>query len=61
MTKQLDFTGKTILVMGTANKKSVAYHIGKLLTEAGAETVVKHLRDIPAVIEAFGLWEGADA
>ena len=31
------------------------------LTEAGAETVVKHLRDIPAVIEAFGLWEGADA
>jgi enoyl-[acyl-carrier protein] reductase I len=31
--------GKRILVMGIANKKSVAYHTAKLLEQAGAEVV----------------------
>ena len=31
------------------------------LTEAGAETVVRRLIEIPAIIEAFALWEGVDA
>lgn len=30
------------------------------LTEAGAETVVRRLVEIPAVVEAFGLWEEFD-
>jgi len=30
------------------------------LIEAGAETVVRRLKDIPAVVEAFSLWDGAD-
>ncbi|MEL7274007.1 MAG: HAD family phosphatase [Pseudomonadota bacterium] len=30
------------------------------LTDAGAETVVRRLADIPAVVETFGLWDGAD-
>ena len=32
----LQLVQKTILVFGGANKKSVAYHVGRLLTEAGA-------------------------
>jgi enoyl-[acyl-carrier protein] reductase I len=39
----LDLAGKTILVLGVANRKSVAWHIGQLLTEAGA-TVVYSVR-----------------
>ena len=35
----LQLTGKTIAVFGVANRKSVAYHIGRLLTEAGANVV----------------------
>ena len=35
----LELTGKTILVFGVANRKSVAYHIGQLLTEAGAKVI----------------------
>lgn len=35
----LQFIGKTILVFGVANKKSVAYHIGRLLSESGAKVV----------------------
>ncbi len=35
----LQLTGKSILVMGAANRKSVAYHVGKLLTEAGADVL----------------------
>lgn len=30
------------------------------LTDAGAETVVRRLTDIPKLVEAFGLWNGAD-
>jgi len=32
----LQLDGKTVLVMGLANKKSVAWHIGRVLVEAGA-------------------------
>lgn len=35
----LQLTGKPILVMGAANRKSVAFHVGKLLTEAGADVL----------------------
>lgn len=35
----LQLTGKSILVMGAANRKSVAYRVGKLLTEAGADVL----------------------
>ena len=35
----LQFAGKRILVMGVANRKSVAWHIGRVLGEAGAEVV----------------------
>jgi enoyl-[acyl-carrier protein] reductase I len=33
----LELTGKNILVFGVANRKSVAYHISRVLTEAGAK------------------------
>ena len=32
--------------------------LADLLTEAGAETVVKRLSDIPKVAEAFAAWDG---
>jgi len=32
--------------------------LSDLLTEAGAETVVNRLSDIPAVVEAFAVWDG---
>jgi len=35
----LQLAGKRILVFGVANRKSVAYHAGRVLTEAGAECV----------------------
>ncbi len=35
----LKLNGKTIVVFGVANKKSVAWHIGKTLEEAGAHVV----------------------
>ena len=35
----IDFSGKTVLVCGAANKKSVGFHVGKGLQEAGAEVV----------------------
>ncbi len=35
----LGLEGKTFLVCGVANKKSVAFHIGRVLSEAGAEVV----------------------
>jgi enoyl-[acyl-carrier protein] reductase I len=35
----LKLTGKTILVMGVANRKSVAWHVAQVLTEAGADVV----------------------
>ena len=35
----LQLTGKTFLVMGVANRKSVAWHVAKLLKESGARVV----------------------
>jgi enoyl-[acyl-carrier protein] reductase I len=35
----LGLSGTTLLVFGVANKKSVAYHDGKTLEEAGAKVV----------------------
>jgi enoyl-[acyl-carrier protein] reductase I len=35
----LGLGGKSVLVFGVANKKSVAYHVGKTLEEAGAKVV----------------------
>src|SRR5262249_55719750 len=35
----LGLSGKTLLVWGVANKKSVAYHVGRTLEEAGANVV----------------------
>jgi enoyl-[acyl-carrier protein] reductase I len=35
----LQLSGKTVIVCGLANRKSVAWHVGQLLTEAGAKVV----------------------
>jgi enoyl-[acyl-carrier protein] reductase I len=35
----LGLAGKSILVMGVANRKSVAWHIAQVLTEAGADVI----------------------
>ncbi len=35
----LQLTGKTILIFGVANRKSVAYHVGRVVSEAGASCV----------------------
>jgi enoyl-[acyl-carrier protein] reductase I len=35
----LQLVGRRMVVFGVANRKSVAYHVGKLLREAGAEVV----------------------
>jgi enoyl-[acyl-carrier protein] reductase I len=39
MTDFLKLAGKSILVFGMANRKSVAYAVGKVLTESGADVV----------------------
>src|SRR5256885_14752663 len=35
----LQLAGKRVLVMGVANKKSVAWHVSRVLVEAGAEVI----------------------
>lgn len=35
----LQLTGKSILIFGVANRKSVAYHVGRVVGEAGARCV----------------------
>ncbi|HUY35646.1 MAG TPA: SDR family oxidoreductase [Pirellulales bacterium] len=35
----LQFAGKSMLLFGVANRKSVAYHVGRVLREAGADVV----------------------
>jgi enoyl-[acyl-carrier protein] reductase I len=35
----LQLSGKSILVLGAANKRSVAWHVGRVLTEAGANVI----------------------
>lgn len=39
MTNFLQLDGKTILVTGVANRKSVAFHVGRVLTESGANVL----------------------
>ncbi len=39
MSDFLQLDGKTVLVFGVANRKSVAYHIGQTLEEAGAQVL----------------------
>jgi enoyl-[acyl-carrier protein] reductase I len=58
----LNISGKQFLVFGVANRKSVAFHIGRVLTEAGAnvvyvvrsperkESVQKLLGDVPIYV-----------
>jgi enoyl-[acyl-carrier protein] reductase I len=35
----LELSGKSVLVFGVANRKSVAFHVGRVLEEAGAKVV----------------------
>ena len=35
----LQLAGKSILIFGVANRKSVAWHVGRVLAEAGAKCV----------------------
>jgi enoyl-[acyl-carrier protein] reductase I len=39
VTDFLQLSGKTILVMGVANRKSVAWHVGQVLSAVGADVV----------------------
>src|SRR5262249_33456502 len=41
----LQLAGKTVLVLGVANRKSVAWHVSRVLVEAGA-TVVYAVRSV---------------
>jgi enoyl-[acyl-carrier protein] reductase I len=58
----MDFLGlaqKTLLVFGVANRKSVAYHVGRLLAEAGAN-VVYVVRSPERRESVAKLFEGAE-
>jgi enoyl-[acyl-carrier protein] reductase I len=39
MSDFLQLHGKTVLVLGVANRKSVAWHVARLLTEVGADVI----------------------
>lgn len=52
----LQLAGKTVLVMGLKNRKSVAYHTGKVLTEAGVR--VLYSTRTPAGADAARKWVG---
>lgn len=39
MTDFLQLAGKSFLVLGVSNRKSIAYHVGRVLTEAGADVI----------------------
>lgn len=50
----LGLNGKRVLVFGVSNRKSVAFHIGKLLTEQGAEPIFSVQRaDQREVVERY--------
>ena len=56
MSDWLGLAGKTVLVCGAANKKSVAWHAGQRLQEAGAEVVwsvhtENYVHGTPAVVD----------
>jgi enoyl-[acyl-carrier protein] reductase I len=52
----LQLAGKRILVMGVANRKSVAWHVSRVLVEAGAEVVyaVRNERRLEQVRQLVG-------
>ena len=56
MTDFLQLAGKTVLVMGVANRKSVAWQTAQVLNEAGADVVVSggvsSLADLQRAAEA---------
>jgi enoyl-[acyl-carrier protein] reductase I len=39
MSDFLQLAGKTILTLGVSNRKSIAYHVGQVLAEAGADVI----------------------
>lgn len=55
----LDLSGKTILVFGVANKKSVAYHVARVLEQEGA-TVVYSVRSTARRESVEGLLSGKE-
>jgi enoyl-[acyl-carrier protein] reductase I len=55
----LDITGKTILVFGVANKKSVAFSVGEVLSEANAN-VIYSVRSTGRKENASKILPGAD-
>jgi enoyl-[acyl-carrier protein] reductase I len=55
----LQLAGKTVLVIGVANRKSVAFHIGRLLREVGA-TVVYVVRSPARQATVSKIVDGAD-
>ncbi|MDR1519323.1 MAG: SDR family oxidoreductase, partial [Planctomycetota bacterium] len=55
----LGLAGKTFLVAGVANRKSVAWHIASGLVAEGAEVVLS-VRDAAAERTAAKLFPGAD-
>ncbi|HUU84701.1 MAG TPA: SDR family oxidoreductase [Phycisphaerae bacterium] len=55
----LGLEGKTFLVMGVANKRSVAYHVGRTLEDEGA-TVVYSVRSAERARSVARLLEGRD-
>ncbi|MBS0207614.1 MAG: SDR family oxidoreductase [Planctomycetes bacterium] len=59
MTDFLQLADKTMLVFGLANRKSVAWHVGRVLREAGA-TVVHVVRTPERKQEVAKLVDGAD-
>jgi len=52
----MQLAGKTILVFGVANRKSVAWHIGKMLQQVGAEVifVVRSQERLESVAKLLG-------
>jgi enoyl-[acyl-carrier protein] reductase I len=55
----LNLEGKTIVLFGIANKKSVAFHVGELLREEGAR-VVSVVRSEARRESLAKLWPGGD-
>jgi len=55
----LNLAGKSVLLFGVANRKSVAYHVGKVLREVGAD-VVYVVRSPQRKASVAKLVDGAD-
>ncbi len=55
----LELTGKTVLVCGVANRKSVAFHIARLLHQVGAEVIlsVRTAERQESVSQLVSSWE----